>query len=61
MTETLRLYSYWRSSSSWRVRIGLALKGLRYEYRAVNLLSGEQQSGFSADRAHVHADIDVHV
>ena len=25
---TLRLHSYWRSSSSWRVRIGLGLKGL---------------------------------
>lgn len=41
---TLRLYSYWRSSSAWRVRIGLALKGLSYEYRAVNLLTGEQSS-----------------
>lgn len=38
----LRLYSYWRSSSAWRVRIGLALKGLAYEYRAVNLLAREQ-------------------
>ncbi len=39
---SLRLYSYWRSSSSWRVRIGLALKGIAYEYVAVNLLAGEQ-------------------
>jgi maleylpyruvate isomerase len=39
---TLRLFSYWRSSCSWRVRIGLALKGLAYESRAVNLLAGEQ-------------------
>ncbi|MFO0581522.1 MAG: maleylacetoacetate isomerase [Anaeromyxobacter sp.] len=39
-----RLYSYWRSSSAWRVRIGLALKGLPYEYVAVNLLEGEQFS-----------------
>ncbi len=38
----LRLYSYWRSSCSWRVRIGLGLKGLAYEYRAVNLLAGDQ-------------------
>ncbi len=28
--------------SAWRVRIGLALKGLAYEYRAVNLLAREQ-------------------
>jgi maleylpyruvate isomerase len=39
---TYRLYSYWRSSSAWRVRIGLALKALPYEYVAVNLLAGEQ-------------------
>lgn len=42
---TLRLYAYWRSSSSWRVRIGLALKGLPYEVAVVNLLAGEQDSG----------------
>ncbi len=34
----LELYSYWRSSSSWRVRIALALKGLDYTYHAVPLL-----------------------
>jgi maleylpyruvate isomerase len=39
---TLTLYSYWRSSSAWRVRIGLALKGLEYQYRAVDLLRREQ-------------------
>ena len=33
----LRLYSYWRSSSAWRVRIALGLKGLAYQYRAVDL------------------------
>jgi maleylpyruvate isomerase len=39
---TLRLYSYWRSSSAWRVRIGLGLKGLPFEITTVNLLAGEQ-------------------
>ncbi len=38
----LRLHSFWRSSSAWRVRIGLALKGLAYEYAAVDLDAGEQ-------------------
>jgi maleylpyruvate isomerase len=37
-----RLYSYWRSSSSWRVRIGLALKGIPYAYVPIDLLAGEQ-------------------
>lgn len=37
------LHGYWRSSSSYRVRIALALKGLAYEYAAVNLLAGEQR------------------
>jgi maleylacetoacetate isomerase len=38
------LYSYFRSSCSWRVRIALALKGIEYEYKAVHLLKdgGEQ-------------------
>ncbi len=40
----LALYNYWRSSSAWRVRIGLHLKGLSFEYRAVNLRDGAQFS-----------------
>jgi maleylpyruvate isomerase len=39
---TIRLYSYWRSSSAWRVRIGLNLKGLAHEIVPVNLLELEQ-------------------
>jgi maleylpyruvate isomerase len=39
---TLALYGYWRSSSTWRVRIGLALKGLAWEPRPVDLGKGEQ-------------------
>ncbi|MFS1525955.1 maleylacetoacetate isomerase [Microbulbifer sp. 2304DJ12-6] len=36
------LYGYFRSSASYRVRIGLNLKGLAYKYHPVNLLKGEQ-------------------
>jgi maleylpyruvate isomerase len=35
-------YDYWRSSSAWRVRIALHLKGVPFERRAVNLLAQEQ-------------------
>ncbi len=34
----MRLYGYWRSSSTWRVRIALAHKGLDYEHVPVHLL-----------------------
>jgi len=36
----VKLYNYWRSSASWRVRIALAYKNVSYEYVAVNLLEG---------------------
>jgi maleylacetoacetate isomerase len=39
----MKLYSYWRSSASYRVRIALALKGLKAEIVPVNLLTGEQK------------------
>jgi maleylacetoacetate isomerase len=41
----LVLHNYWRSSASHRVRIGLQLKGLAYDYVAVNITNkgGEQQ------------------
>src|SRR5690349_2177950 len=32
-----RLYSYYRSSAAYRVRIALALKGVEYEYVPVHL------------------------
>ncbi len=40
----MKLYNYWRSSSSWRVRIGLAYKKIPYEYVPVHLVrnGGEQ-------------------
>ena len=38
----LKLYNYFRSSASYRVRIALALKGLDYEYVPVHLLKNEQ-------------------
>jgi maleylacetoacetate isomerase len=39
-----RLHHYWRSSSSWRVRFGLAAKGIPYEAVPVSLLDGSSES-----------------
>ena len=37
------LHSAWRATAPYRVRIGLALKGVTYDYVAVDLLKGEQR------------------
>ena len=38
----MKLYNYFRSSASYRVRIALALKGLDYDYVPVHLQRNEQ-------------------
>jgi maleylacetoacetate isomerase len=38
----MKLYNYFRSSASYRVRIALALKGLPFEYVPVHLTKNEQ-------------------
>jgi maleylpyruvate isomerase len=38
----VKLYNYWRSSSSYRIRLALHFKGVPYEYVAVSLITGEQ-------------------
>lgn len=40
---TFVLHSAWRATAPYRVRIGLALKGVAYDYAAVNLLAGQQR------------------
>jgi len=49
--KALRLHNYWRSSASWRVRLGLHLKGLTFEYVAVHLLQDGGQQHSEAYRA----------
>jgi maleylacetoacetate isomerase/maleylpyruvate isomerase len=37
------LYSAWRATAPYRVRIGLALKGVAYDYAALDLIKGDQR------------------
>lgn len=40
----MELYSFFNSSTSYRVRIALALKGLDYAYKGIDIRVGEQRS-----------------
>lgn len=40
----LVLYSYFRSSSSWRVRIAMNLKNIKYEIKPTHLVKGENKT-----------------
>ncbi|MDR0458112.1 MAG: maleylacetoacetate isomerase [Burkholderiaceae bacterium] len=40
----MKLYSYFRSSAAYRVRIALGLKGLPFDYAPVHLVKKEQQA-----------------
>ena len=40
----MKLYSYWRSTAAYRVRIALNLKGVEHEISPVNLVAQEQRS-----------------
>ncbi|MBY4597496.1 maleylacetoacetate isomerase [bacterium BD-1] len=46
---SIRLYSYWRSSAAYRVRIALNLKGMPYETLPVHLARGEQHQAPYSD------------
>ena len=41
--KDFKLYSYWRSSSSWRVRVALAAKNIQYETVTIDLSQGGNQ------------------
>ena len=41
---SLTLHSAWRATAPYRVRIGLALKGVAYDYAAVDLIRGDQRT-----------------
>ena len=47
----MKLYNYFRSSASFRVRIALELKGLAYEYVPVHIARGEHREAAFAGMA----------
>ena len=40
----MKLYSYWRSTTSYRVRIALHLKGIAFETASIDLIAGAQRT-----------------
>ena len=52
---TIKLYGYWRSAATYRVRIALALKGLAWTETAVDVAAGEQFTREFAARNPQHA------
>ena len=60
----MKLHNYFRSSASFRVRIALELKGLRYDYVPVHLARGEHRrepyAALSADQLVPLLEVDGH-
>ena len=40
----MKLYGFWRSLATYRVRVALALKGMEVEQVSINLLQGKQHT-----------------
>ena len=53
----MKLYNYFRSSASYRVRIALALKGLDYDYVPVHLTKNE--SGLAISRVELRCEAEI--
>ena len=51
MPGAMKLHNYFRSSASFRVRIALELKGLRYDYVPVHIARGDHKKAPYADLA----------
>ena len=60
----MKLYNYFRSSASFRVRIALEIKGLGYEYVPVHLLQGQHKTpdyqALAPEMLVPHLEVDGH-
>ena len=41
--QDLHLFGFCKSSSTWRVRVSLAAKGLQFEYHSIDIFHGESK------------------
>lgn len=53
----VQLYSFFNSSTSWRVRIALSLKGLSYEYLPVDIRAGAHHAADYVDNVNPAASV----
>lgn len=53
----MQLYSFFNSSTSYRVRIALALKGLPYDYSPVNIRTGEHRADAYVEQVNPSAGV----
>lgn len=53
----MQLYSFFNSSTSYRVRIALALKGLPYDYAPVNIRTGEHRADAYVEQVNPSAGV----
>ncbi|MDN4575668.1 maleylacetoacetate isomerase [Pandoraea cepalis] len=53
----MQLYSFFNSSTSYRVRIALALKGLAFDTIPVNIRAGEHRAGAYVDEVNPSASV----
>jgi maleylacetoacetate isomerase len=53
----MQLHNFFNSSTSYRTRIALALKGVTFDYVAVNIRTGEHRSAVYVDRINPSATV----
>eukprot|EP01083_Nonionella_stella_P043054 116190_1 len=55
----IKLYGFWRSSSTWRVQIVLAAKSIPFEFHSVDILNGKMNEDDYATNVNAMKQIPV--